>query len=121
MAYGYELVLDLHNCKAFPLDRDDLTMFLIELCREIDMKREDLHFWDYHDDPEGYEAAPAHLKGASCTQFIKTSTIVIHTLDDMQEAFINVFSCKEFDADIDKWIAAYFGADIRRSTMIERG
>ena len=98
--YGKELILDIHNCDVSKFNRLDIKNYLIELCDNIiDMEREDLHWWDYEDDPEGYEEAPAHLKGTSCVQFIRTSTIVIHSLVDLRKIFINIFSCKNFDME----------------------
>lgn len=32
-------------------------------------------------------------------QFILTSTIVVHTLDELKAVYVNVFLCKEFDVD----------------------
>lgn len=49
--------------------------------------------------PEEQQTEP-HLKGTSAVQFIMTSNIVIHTLDLLKAVYINVFSCKEFDADV---------------------
>ena len=67
--YGKELIVDMNNCDVSKFNRKDIEAYLVELCDNvIDMEREDLHWWDYEDDPEGYEAAPAHLRGISCVQ-----------------------------------------------------
>ncbi len=95
--YGYSSVLDVVDCDPATFTRESIETFLVTLCHAIDMEREDLHFWDYEDDPKGYAAAPAHLRGVSAVQFIKTSTIVVHTLDDLRVMFIDLFSCKEYD------------------------
>jgi len=97
-AFGKELIIDLHNCAGLPTTRDELRRFFKRLCDEVlDMERADLHFWDYEDDPEGYDAAADHLKGISACQFISTSNIVIHTVDVQKKVFLNVFSCKNFE------------------------
>ena len=54
-------------------------------------------FWDY-DTQEEFDAAPPHLKGISAVQFILTSNITIHTLNDLKAVYLNIFSCKEFDS-----------------------
>jgi len=95
--YGTELVLDLHGCDPATFTRESITFFLEDLCDRIGMERCDLHFWDYEDDPEGYAVAPAHLRGVSAIQFITTSNVTIHTLDDFKKVFLNVFSCSVFD------------------------
>ena len=98
--YGYSSVLDVIKCDPGTFTRMSVEAFLVALCDAIDMEREDLHFWDYEVDPEGYEAAPAHLRGVSAVQFIKTSSIVVHTLDELKVVFIDLFSCKEYDPHV---------------------
>ena len=96
-AYGQECVIDVHDCNV-RFDREKIKVFCVTLCNLLEMEREDLHFWDYDGDPEGYANAPSHLKGISAVQFIKTSSITLHSLDDMRRLYLNVFSCKPFDA-----------------------
>lgn len=100
MGYGKELIIDLHNCNPKKFNRKDIEQYFIDLCELIDMEREDLHWWDYEGYPELYDNAPEHLKGISAIQFISTSNIIIHTLDDLKKIYINIFSCKEFDSHI---------------------
>jgi len=101
-SYGKELILDLHNCNSEKFNRKDIAQYFKILCDEkINMERCDLHWWDYEDEEqEVYDNAPAHLKGTSAVQFIQTSDIVIHTLDDLKHVYVNIFSCKDFDSDI---------------------
>lgn len=95
--YGYELILDLHNCDATKFNRESIKKYLIKLCKIIEMERCELYFWDDLDlPPEECEKSP-HTKGTSCVQFILTSSIVIHTLDILESVYINIFSCKEFN------------------------
>ena len=68
-----------------------------ELCTLIEMERADLHFWDYETQEEKDEV-PDHLAGTSAVQFISTSNVTIHTLDRLKAVYLNVFSCKDFDA-----------------------
>jgi S-adenosylmethionine/arginine decarboxylase-like enzyme len=121
--YGQELILDIHECNIEKFNRKDIENYLLELCDDIiDMERADLHWWDYEDDDqEDYDSAPSHLKGTSCVQFITTSTIVIHTLDDLKKMFINVFSCKEFDANkVVDFTTNYFGGKIITKKVVNR-
>lgn len=122
MAYGKELILDLHNCDVSKFNREDIEAYLVELCDDIiDMEREDLHWWDYADEPEEYEKAPAHLKGTSCVQFIKTSNITIHTLDSLGIIYLNIFSCKEFDSDkVVDFTLKRFKGELLKSHVIGR-
>jgi S-adenosylmethionine/arginine decarboxylase-like enzyme len=95
--YGKELILDLYGCDPSTFNRISIEKWLKQLCDLIDMQREDLHFWDYEGCPEEKANAPVHLVGTSAVQFITTSDIVIHTVDMLQECYINIFSCKDFD------------------------
>ncbi len=121
MEYGKELILDLHECNPEKFSRKALKKFLKHLCRKIEMKRCQLHFWDYKGCPDEYAAAPDHLKGVSCIQFISTSNITIHTLDVLQKVFLNIFSCKPFDAETAAaFSAAYFEGEIATKQVVER-
>lgn len=122
MNYGKELILDLHDCDATTYcDREHIQMFMEDLCDLIDMERGPLHFWDYEGLPEDYDAAPAHLKGTSAVQFIMTSSIVIHALDDMRQVYLNVFSCKDFDFTVVTAFAAQrFGGTVVTSQLVDR-
>jgi len=105
--YGKELILDIHNCDVSLFNRVDLEKFVKRLCGLIDMEREDIYFWDYPEDE--HKHLPPHLKGTSVVQFIRTSNIVVHALDDLGKVFLNLFSCKDFsdnEASIfaEKWL-----------------
>lgn len=121
-SYGKELILDLHGCDSSKFTRKSIKKFFKELCELIDMEREDLHWWDYKGREEEYEKAPPHLKGISAIQFIRTSNITVHTLDDLKVIYLNIFSCKNFDAKVTldfcvKWFDCKI---IKQSKIIER-
>lgn len=93
--YGVELVMDLHECDLEDLvNKEKLAEFFIVLCEKIDMKRhgEPLYWEDHSDIP--------HLRGVSAMQFIETSTIVCHPLPILKSVYVNIFSCKEFNAEM---------------------
>ena len=95
--YGKELILDIHDCDVKTFTRASIEKYCKELCKLINMARCDFYFWDFEDDPEGYAKAPDHIKGISAIQFITTSNITIHSLDELKRIYINIFSCKHFD------------------------
>ena len=98
-SYGKELIIDLHDCDAAKFTRKSIKLFFQELCELIDMEACDLHFWDDVGVPEELKQTEAHTKGTSAIQFILTSNITIHTLDLLGNVYLNIFSCKDFDAD----------------------
>ena len=120
--YGKELIIDLKGCDASLFTRSHIEEYFKQICHFIDMKRQDLHFWDYGEDLEAKAKAPDHLCGISAVQFIETSNITIHALDRLGEVYINIFSCKEFDEGFSaKFTADFFKADKYYIKIIERG
>lgn len=98
MAYGQELILDLHKCDPNKFTRNEIERFCKEICNLIGMERCDLHFWDDVGVAEHEQQTDPRTKGTSAVQFILTSTIVIHALDLIKAVYVNIFSCKDFDA-----------------------
>jgi S-adenosylmethionine/arginine decarboxylase-like enzyme len=120
-AYGYELMLDLHGCDVSTFKRTSLRRYFANICEAIDMKKCELHFWDDYGVPVEERQTSPHTKGTSAVQFILTSTIVIHTLDLMKTAYVNIFSCKPFDKKIATQITReWFGAKKCKVHFIER-
>ncbi len=119
--YGKELIIDLHNCDAKRFNRKSLRKYFIQLSDLIDMKRAKLTWWDDYNVPIEERQTEPHLKGTSAVQFIMTSNITIHTLDLLGAVYINLFSCKEFDAEIvKKFSAEWFKGKIVSSYEINR-
>ena len=120
--YGLELILDLHKCDASTFRRADIERFCVALCEVIDMERCDLYFWDDLGVPNEDQQTDPKTKGTSAVQFILTSTIVIHTLDLMKTAYVNIFSCKEFDTDEAAQFAAkwFDSADWTANVVVRR-
>ncbi len=119
--YGFELIIDLHGCDVSTFNRESLNEYFEKLCKAIDMKRCDLHFWDDVGLPEEEKQTSPHTKGSSAVQFILTSSIVIHTLDLLEAVYVNIFSCKEFDEKVAEEITKeWFGANGCSARFIER-
>jgi len=119
--YGKELIIDLHKCDNTTFTRESIRRYFKQLCNNINMKAEKLCWWDdYGLEPEFQQTEP-HTKGTTAVQFILTSNITIHTLDILKNAYINIFSCKDFDADKAlKFSEEWFKGKIVNSQLIER-
>ena len=98
--YGVELILDLHGCDASKFTRESIQLYFEQLCDLIDMQREELFFWDDVNVPEEERQTSPHTQGTSAVQFILTSSIVIHALDQLEAVYINIFSCKAYDPKV---------------------
>lgn len=115
------MILDLHQCDVSKFNRDDIDIFFIEVCRMTDMVRCERFWWDDVGVPADEQQTSLLTKGTSSVQFILTSSIVIHTLDLLGKAYINIFTCKDFDPDIvEKYAEAWFGGTIAAKHFIER-
>ena len=119
--YGVELILDLHGCDNSTFTRESISEYFESLCELIDMKREALHFWDDVGVPEEEKQTSPHTQGTSAVQFILTSSIVIHALDQLGAIYINMFSCKEFDPNLaERFTIKWFSAKNCSARIIER-
>ncbi len=119
--YGFELVLDLHSCDVRRFNRSSIDKFFTELCDVIDMERCEVHFWDDIGVPPEERQTLPHTKGTSAVCFILTSSIVIHTLDLLGSAYINIFSCKSFDPEVARqFTQKWFGAKNCRKSFLTR-
>ena len=119
--YGVELVLDLHGCDASTFNRASIRDYFERLCELIDMQRCELHFWDDEGLPEEERQTSPHTQGTSAVQFILTSSIVIHTLDQLGAVYVNIFSCKDFDPKVtEKFTIDWFGARECSARFIDR-
>jgi len=121
LPYGFELILDLHKCNASKFNRKSLEGYFTELCDAIEMKKCECYFWDDVGVPIEERQISPHTKGTSAVQFILTSSIVVHTLDLLEAAYINIFSCKEFDNNKAKeFTQNWFEAKELNSHFLER-
>ncbi len=119
--YGKELIIDLHDCNTSTFSRTSLDAYFEKLCKAIKMQKCERYFWDDVGVPEKEQQTEPHLKGTSAIQFIMTSNITIHTLDTMERVYINIFSCRNFDADIAaEFSRKWFEGEIVNKKIIRR-
>jgi len=119
--YGKELILDLHNCDPKRFKRVTIKKFFRELCELIDMQRCELFWWDDYGLSKEERQTEPHLKGTSAIQFIMTSNITIHTLDILKSVYLNIFSCKDFNAKkAAQFSRNFFGGKIVNQVVIKR-
>lgn len=118
MNYGQELIIDLHECTNATMGVD-IQAFCEELVELVGMQAENFHIWASKPDEE----KDPKLFGVSAVQFIFTSNITVHVLPLLQKGsvYLNLFSCKSFDAEIAvKFVKQYFESNKCRSQVVER-
>lgn len=115
--FGLELVLDLYNCDLGKIsDGEHIKKYIVELCDNvIDMKRYGNPLVEHfgHDNPI--------TSGYSMVQLIETSCISGHFSEYKKSVYINIFSCKWFDADkAAEFTKNWFGASEIKKTVLPR-
>lgn len=119
--YGKELILDLHECDSERFTRKKLKKYFKRLCMLIEMKRCKLTWWDDKGVPKEERQTQAHTKGTSAVQFILTSNITIHTLEELNNVYINIFSCKYFNEEVVRDFSRdYFLGVVAQAVVIDR-
>lgn len=93
-AWGLHAVIDLYECDLSLISSPEhIKKFVIALCEAIGMKRHGETMLDRFGD--GVTVS----EGYSFMQFIETSSITAHFEETHKKAFIDIFSCKFFEAE----------------------
>lgn len=102
--WGYSLSMDLNDCDpALIRSREKIQEYVIQLCKLIDMKR--------YGDIMIEHFGTGNKEGFTMVQLIETSNITAHFANDIQAAFIDIFSCKDFDfVAVTNFTMEFFGS-----------
>jgi S-adenosylmethionine/arginine decarboxylase-like enzyme len=114
MPFGKIALINLHGCNSVLIkNKRYIHNFFNELCKIIDMK---LYGRD-----KIKRFGKGKLKGISAFQFIETSSITVHFDEIKNRAFIDIFSCKEFNTKkAELFSKKYFQADNSSSKEVIR-
>jgi S-adenosylmethionine decarboxylase len=101
--WGMLAAIDLHDCDRESLeDSDHIRGFVVTLVDAIEMCAHGPVLLERFGDGE--------LEGWSAMQFIETSSITLHADEFGGRCFVDVFSCRPFDAERAAAVAvAHFG------------
>ena len=120
--YGIETIIDLQGCDTSTFNRKNIKQYFLQACNLLDVSPEDCYFWDDYRVPKEKQQTNPKTKGTTAIQFILTSNITIHTLDLLAVAFINIFSCEDYNVKLmEEFTVRFFGSSSHRITLIERG
>lgn len=111
--FGMEVVLDLYDCNLETIrSKEKLQEYTRELCQVIGMTPYGAPF------AERFGLNEAKTAGYSIVQLIETSSITGHFSEEWNSAYINIFSCKEFDPkQAAEFSKDFFEADRVESTL----
>ena len=114
--FGVELVLDLYDCDPATIrSARKLRAFVDQLCQLLQMKK-----FGRTQTPYFGLNAP-HTAGYSLLQFIETSSITGHFSELTNSAYVNIFSCKAFDAtQAARFTKQFFGAKRIHKRVVQR-
>jgi S-adenosylmethionine/arginine decarboxylase-like enzyme len=90
--WGYYMTLDLSECELRSIDNvPAIHKFIVSLCDDV-LKMKRLGEPKIMESGEGED-----LYGYSLIQVIQTSSITGHFVNHTRRAFIDIFSCKEYN------------------------
>lgn len=90
--YGQHVMLTAVHCNSHILDFISIDNFITSLVKDIDMVA--------HGKPLIARFGVGEEVGISAVQLIETSAITIHTNDKFRDLYLDVFSCKEYEAGL---------------------
>ena len=115
-SFGLEVILDLYGCDPSVIRSGKrLAEYTTKLCKLLNMKK----FGKTQLPHFGYNEA--HTAGYSMLQFIETSSITGHFSELWNSAYINIFSCRDFDTrSAIAFTVKYFGAKKHNERVLLR-
>ena len=116
VTFGWELIIDLYDCDLEAISSEKkIQQYARELCDILEMKAYGPPMTPYFGENK------EHTKGYSLVQFIETSSITGHFSEFTKAAYINIFSCKPYDAEkAETYTKGFFGAQRISSRYIVR-
>jgi len=115
-AWGLLASLDLYGCNDKINDGKAIKNYVTRLCDDIIHMR---RYGDCHLELFGEAGTP--LAGYSVFQFIETSCVSGHFSESDNSAYIDVFSCADFDPEaVKEFTMDYFGATRCNITITPR-
>lgn len=113
-SWGKSTAINLYGCnKAILSNPSAIKTFIAEIIKKINMVA--------HGPTYIERFGSGDLEGYSAMQFIETSSITIHCDEVGGRAFIDIFSCKEFNPTVAKKLSeSFFEASNSTSITIDR-
>ena len=103
MSWGYHLILDCAKCIPTSIrTKSNIVMFAKHLVQRIDMVP--------YGEPVVKLFGSGNKAGYTLVQLIETSNITAHFVEETNDMYLDVFSCKPFQpVDVEQVVNLYFG------------
>jgi len=92
-SWGYHLIVNAAGCSADAIrSADTIRKFNNDLIEEIDMVA--------HGKPRIVRFGSGRCQGYSLVQLIETSNITAHFVEETNDIYLDIFSCKSFNPSV---------------------
>jgi S-adenosylmethionine/arginine decarboxylase-like enzyme len=114
MTWGYHLILNARNCMPRTIrSKENIYWFTKNLVRDINMVA--------YGEPQIVMFGTGNKKGYTLVQLIETSNICAHFVEESNDMYLDVFSCKTFDPYVVKKIVdAHFQPSHMKDLLVSR-
>lgn len=112
--WGYHAIVDAAGCDhALITSRENVYNFAKQLVKDIDMVA--------YGEPQIVDFGSGDKAGFTLVQLIETSNICAHFVNELDQMYLDVFSCKPFDEKVvEELVVKYFGAQHLRRAFLKR-
>ena len=112
--WGKHLILDAAKCRGSSIrNATHIHHFTKELVKRIDMVA--------YGEPQIVMFGSGNKKGYTLVQLIETSNITAHFVEETDDMYLDVFSCKDFDpAIVQSLVDTYFAPEHVRTHTLTR-
>lgn len=112
--WGHHLIINAGGCNSEAIkDYDTIYNFTKQLVKDIDMVA--------YGDPQIVNFGSGDKAGYTLVQLIETSNICGHFVNEYNEIYLDVFSCKSFEEEVViKLVEKFFGSSAVEARLIDR-
>ena len=112
--WGYHLILNCGKCAPASIrNKAIITTFAKSLVKKIDMVP--------YGEPQVVMFGSGNKKGYTLVQLIETSNICAHFVEETNDVYLDVFSCKPFNhKDVKDVVGSYFNPETMNDIFLTR-
>lgn len=112
--WGYHLILNARKCRPAAIrSAETITHFTKDLVKKIDMVP--------YGEPQVVRFGSGNKQGYTLVQLIETSNICAHFVEETNDLYLDVFSCKPFHAkDVKDVMHVYFAPEHSDAILLKR-